>query len=129
MKMKTILCFFVGALLICSCTNKTNSENQITIKINSIDVKTKQLRVNMFDTVDVRMTKFGFPTQKYVKVAEYITDSTGSVEIKCDSNEEYRFMISGANIYGSANFTKAFSKEKLKDGQEVNIEVISLDNR
>lgn len=96
--MKTILCFLVGALLICSCTNKTYSENQITLKINSIDVKTKQLRVNMFDTLDVRMTKFGFPIQKYVKVAEYITDSTGSVEIKCDSNEEYRFMISGPNV-------------------------------
>lgn len=128
MKIKTILCFFVGALLICSCTNKTNSENQITIKINSIDVKTKQLRVNMFDTVDVRMTKLGFPIQKYVKVAEYITDYTGSVEIKCDSNEEYRFMISGPNVYGSANFTKAFTKEKLKDGQVVNIEVVTLEN-
>ena len=47
-------------MLIYSCTNKTNCENQITIKINSIDVKTKQLRVNMFDTVDVRITKSGF---------------------------------------------------------------------
>ena len=127
--MKIILCFFVGALLISGCTDKTNSENQITIKINSIDAKTKQLRVNMFDAIDVRMTKFGFPTQKYVKVAEYITDSAGTVDVKVDSNEEYRFMISGTNGYGSANFTKAFSKEKLKDGQEVNIEVISLDNR
>ena len=129
MKMKTILCFFVAALLIFGCTKNTNSENQITIKINSIDAITKRLRVNMFDTIDFRMTKFGFPTQKYVNVAEYITDSTGSVYIKVDLNEEYRFMISGTNGYGSANFTKAFSKEKLKDGQEVNIEVISLDNR
>lgn len=126
---KKIICISVVAMLISSCTNKTNSENQITIKINSIDVKTKQLRVNMFDTLDVRMTKSGFPTQKYVKVAEYITDSTGSVEIKCDSNEEYRFMISGPNVYGSANFTKPFTKEKLKDGQVVNIEVVTLDNR
>jgi len=116
-------------MLISSCTNKGNLDNQISLKINSIDSKTKQRRVNMFDPIDVRMTKFGILTQEYVKVAEYITDSNGSVEIKVDSNEEYRFMISGANIYGSANFTKAFSKEKLKDGQEVNIEVISLDNR
>ena len=50
---KKIICISVVAMLISSCTNKTNSENQITIKINSIDVKTKQLRVNMFDTLDV----------------------------------------------------------------------------
>jgi hypothetical protein len=126
---KKIICISVVAMLISSCTNKGNLHNQITIKINSIDSKTKQRRVNMFDPIDVRMTKFGILTQEYIKVAEYIMDSTGSVEIKVDSNEEYRFMISGANIYGSSNFTKAFSKEKLKDGQEVNIEVISLDNR
>lgn len=129
LKMKIIVCISVVALLIFSCTKKTNLENQITIKINSIDGKTKQRRVNMFDTIEVRITEFGIPMQKYVKVAEYITDSTGSVKIKVNSTEEYRFMISGPNIYGSANFTEAFTKEKLKDGQEVNIEVISLENR
>lgn len=115
-------------MLVSSCT-KNNLDNQITIKINSIDGKTKQPRVNKFDTIDVRITKFGFPTRKYVKIAEYITNSTGSVEIKVDSIEEYRFIIRGTNIYGSANFTKGFSKEKLKEAQEVNIEVISLEKR
>ena len=125
LKMKTITCISVITLLIFSCTKKTNLENQITIKINSIDSKTKQLRVNKFDVIEVRITEFGFPMQKYVKVAEYKTDSNGSVKIKVDSTEEYIFMIGGPNIYGSAEFTEAFTKEKLKDGQEVNIEVIS----
>lgn len=129
LKAKIMLYVFITLMLISSCTKKDNLENQITIKINSIDEKTKKRRVNLFDTIDVRITEFGVPMEKYVKVAEYITDSNGSVRIKVDSTKEYRFMIGGSNIYGSANFTKAFTKEKLKDGQEVNIEVISLDNR
>ncbi len=115
--------------LISSCKNENDLENQITIKINSIDSKTKQRRVNMFDTIDVRMAKFGFPMRRFVKVAEYIIDSTGSVKIKIDSTKGYSFFLSGLNVYGSENFDEAFTKEKLKNGQEVNIEAISFENR
>lgn len=62
-------------------------------------------------------------------MAEYTTDSTGSVKIMLDGTEGYNFLLRGSNIYGSAEFSEAFTKEKLKDGQEVNIEIISLDNR
>lgn len=129
LKTRTMVFIFKIALLISSFTKNNNLENQITVKINSIDNETKQPRVKMFETIDVRISEFVFPMRKYVKVAEYITDSTGSVKIKIDSAEEYRFMISRPNVYGSANFIEAFSKEKLKDGQEVNIEVIFLENR
>lgn len=130
LKVKIIVCISIMAFLISSCTKKPDLENQITIKINSIDSKTKQPRVNTFDTIDVRIKKFGFLTQRFVKVGEYATDSIGSVKIKIDSTEEYIFMLSsGKNIYGSAEFTEAFTKEKLKDGQEVDIEVFSIENR
>lgn len=125
LKMSIVLCVLLVAMLISSCKGKSDLENQITIIINSIDNKTKQNRVNMFDTIDVRIAEFGIPTRKYVKVAEYITDSTGSVRVKLDKNEEYHFILGGKNIYGSTEF----SKGELKDGQEVNIEVISLENR
>lgn len=115
--------------LITSCKKENDLEHQITIKINSIDSKTKQRRVNFFDTVEVRKERFGFLTKTFPVEKIYIMDSMGSVKIKVDSTEGYRFMISGPNIYGSANFTEAFTKEKLKDGQEVSIEVISLENR
>lgn len=125
-KMKVIICFSVVTLLTFSCTKKTGVlENQITIKLNSIDYETKQPRINIFDTIDVRIAKFGFPMRKFVKVSEYITDSTGSVKVKLDQNEEYHFILGGKKIYGATEF----SKGELKDGQEVNIEVISTENR
>lgn len=120
-----LIFFYNVIILILSCGNKNNSENQITIIINSIDNKTKQHRVNMFDTIDVRIAEFGFPKKKYVKIAEYITDSKGSVRVKLDSNEEYHFILGGSYIYGA----EEFSSGELKDGQEINIEVISLENR
>ena len=126
---KILVCISVLIFLISSCKNENDLENQITIKINSIDSKTKQRRVNMFDTIDVRMAKFGFPMRRFVKVAEYIIDSTGSVKIKIDSTKGYSFFLSGLNVYGSENFDEAFTKEKLKNGQEVNIEAISFENR
>jgi hypothetical protein len=125
-KITLVFAFFLFNL---SCAKKTNLKNQITIKIFSIDSETKQARVNKFDTIDVRMRGIGFLTQSFDKVGEYVTDSSGSVEIKLDSTEEYRFIIDGSNIHGSESFTEAFSKERLKDGQEVNIEVISRKNR
>jgi hypothetical protein len=107
------------------CTKKTDLENQITIKINSIDSKTKKPRVNTFDTIDVRISKFGFPMRKYVKIAEYVTDSMGSVNVTINKNEENHFILGGKNIYGAIEYYKG----ELKDNQEINIEVISFEER
>jgi hypothetical protein len=120
----SIMFFFVS-----SCTKKTDLENQITIKINSIDNETKQPRINVFDTIEVRKEGAGYLMKTYTKVGEYITDSTGSVKIKIDRNEGYRFMLSRKGFYGSESFAEPFTKEKLKDDQEINIEAISLENR
>lgn len=124
-KMRVIICISLVTLLSSSCTKKTSVENQITIKINSIDSKTKRNRINAFDTIDVRIAEFGFPMRKYVKEAEYVTDSTGSVKVKLDQNKEYHFILGGKNIYGAVEF----SEGELKDAQEVNIEVVSTENR
>ncbi|MRX42021.1 hypothetical protein GJU43_22320 [Flavobacterium sp. LC2016-23] len=64
-KTKLAVCISILALLISNCSRKTDSENQITIKINSIDSKSKQRRVNLFDTVEVRKEKFGYLTKTF----------------------------------------------------------------
>ena len=80
----------------------------------------------MFDTIDVRVARPGFLKRQYVKVAEYVTDSTGSVEVKLDRNEEYHFMLGGKRpFFGSTDF----STEDRKNGKRVDIEVISLEDR
>jgi len=127
-KTKIILRIFIMFFLISSCTHKSDLENQITIKITSIDSKTKQPRINMFDTIVVRKEENGYLTKIYSKVGEYITDSTGSVKIEIDQNEGYKFILRHRGFYGSESFGEPFTKEKLKDDQEVNIEVISLEN-
>jgi hypothetical protein len=129
LKIKIVLYISTLFFLISSCSKKSDLENQITIKINSINSETKKPRVNAFDTIEVRMQGIGYLMKTFKKVREYTTDSTGSVKIKLDSTEKYIFIVKGTNIYGSAGFTGAFTKETLKDGQEVNIEVISLENQ
>jgi len=124
LKMKIVLCIIM-ALLLSNCTKKSDLENQITIKINLIDSKTKEPRADVFDTIDVRMQGIGYLMKTFNKVGEYVTDSTGSVKIKVDRTEEYYFIVEEPNIYGSIDFTKG----ELKNDQEVNIEVMSLENR
>ena len=120
------LCALAVAILISCCERKSDPKNQITIIINSVDKNTGQNRVNMFDTIDVRVARGGFLKRAYPKVAEYTTDSTGSVKVKLDKSEENLFMLGGkSKFFGS----RGFSKGDLKDGQEVNIEVISLEDR
>ncbi|WDF65353.1 hypothetical protein [Flavobacterium sp. KACC 22763] len=121
-----LICVFIFILLFFNCNKKSDS---ITITVHSIDSKTKLPRLKTFDTIEVRTEGFGFIKKTFKKVAEYTTDSTGSVKIMLDGTEGYNFLLRGPNIYGSAEFSEAFTKEKLKDGQEVNIEVISLDNK
>ncbi|CAD0003393.1 hypothetical protein [Flavobacterium chungangense] len=129
LKRKIVLYILMMFFLILSCNKKNNLENQITIKINSIDSETRKSRVNIFDTIEVSVQENGYLMKSFNKVGEYVTDSSGSIKIKIDSTKGYKFMLHGHNIYGSANFSEAFTKEKLKNGQEVNIEVISLENR
>lgn len=124
--------FAVSIFVICiltSCNKKSNLDNQITIKVTSTDNKTKQPRINAYDTIDVRIEENGYLTKSYKKVGEYVTDSTGSVTIKIDHTKGYKFLLRKKGFYGSESFGKPFSKEKLKDGQEVNIEAISLENK
>ena len=129
-KTKIVVCISVIALLISNCKRKTDSENQFTITINLVDNETKQRRINTFDTIEVRKEKIGWNLMRaYPKVGEYITDSMGSVKIKIDSTCGYRFMLNRRGYYGSESFAEPFTKEKLKDGQKVNIEAISLEKR
>ena len=129
-KTKIVVCISVIALLISSCNKKTDSKNQITITINSVDSENKQLRINTFDTIEVRKEKIGWNLMRaYPKIGEFITDSMGSVKIKIDSTCGYRFILSRKGYYGSESYAEPFTKEKLKDGQQVNIEAISLEKR
>jgi len=123
---KIIVCIST-LFLIAGCNEKKDSENQITITVRSVDSKTKNPRINMFDTIVIRKEGIGYLTKTYTKVGEYITDSTGSVKIKVDRNEGYIFLLSRMGVYGSENFAEAFTKEKLKDGQIVNIKAIPID--
>jgi hypothetical protein len=108
-----------------SCNKKTNLKNQITIKVNSIDSKTKQRRVNFFDTVEVRKESFGFLTKSFPVEKKYVMDSMGSVKIKIDSTKLYKIFVLGFKAFGPEMYYPGY----LKEGQEVNIEVISLENR
>lgn len=123
--------FVVSIFVICvlsSCDNKSNLDTQITIKITSVNNKTKQPRINTYDTIVVRKEENGYLTKSYKKIGEYVTDSTGSVTIKIDCTKGYKFLLNKKGFYGSENFSKPFTKEKLKNNQEVNIEVIPLEN-
>ncbi|MCL1666626.1 hypothetical protein M2T82_00980 [Elizabethkingia ursingii] len=128
-KTKTVVYISIMFFFILSCTKKTDLENQITITIKSINSGTKQSRINMFDTIEVRKKENGYLTKTFEKVGEYRTDSTGSIKIKIDRTKEYRFILKGIGIYGSSNFTSAFTKENLKNGEEVNIEAVSVEKK
>lgn len=123
--MKTVLLISLVAMLISNCKGKSDLENQVTITINSIDSKTKQYRINKLDTIEIRMVKFGYLKKRFVTIGEYITDSTGSVKVKLDPNEEYHISLYGTNVFGWANF----NENDLKDGQEVIIEASPPEKR
>lgn len=126
LKIKNEIFVFLILTLIINCKGRNDLENQIAIKITLINRDTKQPRINSFDTIEVTKEGIGLLTKSFDKVAEYITDSTGSIKIKINSNEGYNFSISRKGFYGSENFSDAFTKEKLKDGQEINIEVFPI---
>ena len=122
--MKIALSISILALLLLSCDKKTDLEKQITIKVNSVDKETKQPRVNMFDTVIIKEEGNGYLTKAFYKVGEYTTDSTGVVKIKIDPSRINDISVSGLNIYGGDMYYPGH----LKDGQEINLEVRSLNN-
>jgi len=108
-------------LLIVSCKGKGDLDNQITIKINSIDEKSKQKRINMFDTVEVRKEGFGWLMKTFNVVGVYITDSTGSVKIKIDSTKISEIHVLGLHELG----IDMYYPGDLKNNQQVDIEVRS----
>jgi hypothetical protein len=122
--LKTYIFIFFIVLLISGCNNKTDLENQITIKITFINKENKQPRIDMFDTIIVRKEGFGF-IKTFDKIGECVTDSLGSVRIKIDKTQDYMFSLKRRNYFGS----ETFARESLKNGQEVNIEVFSTENR
>jgi hypothetical protein len=123
--MSKVFCVSLVTILNLNCKGKSDLENQITITINSIDKETKQRRINKFDTVVVRKEGIGYLTKTFDKVGEYVTDSTGSVKIKIDSSKICDISVSGLNVLGGDMYYPGY----LKDGQEVNIEVASLENK
>lgn len=108
-----------------NCIGKSDLENQIIITVNSIDKKSKKPRVNLFDTVVVRKEGIGLLKKTFVKYGEYVTDSSGSVKIKIDSSKIYDISISGLNVLGG----DIYYPGNLKNCQEINIEVFSIDER
>lgn len=125
LKLEIVVFASLLSLLISNCNMKDDSKNQITITINSVDKETKQRRVNKFDTVVVRKEGIGYLMKTFDKVGQYVTDSTGSVKIRIDSSKIYDISVSGLNVLGGDMYNPGY----LKDDQEVNIEVISLEKR
>lgn len=113
------------SLFISNCNMKDDLKNQITITINSVDKETKQRRVNKFDTVIVRKEGIGYFMKTFDKVGQYVTDSMGSVKIKIDPSKICDFSVSGLNVLGGDMYNPGY----LKDGQEINIEVVSIRNK
>lgn len=110
-------------LIITNCNRKSDIENQITIKIYSIDKESNQRRVDAFDTVDISKESSWYFLKSFPTERKYITDSTGLVKIKIDSTKIYNIIVSGVNVLGGEIYYPGF----LKDGQEVNIEVRRID--
>jgi preprotein translocase subunit SecF len=121
---KILVYISVLFFLISSCKKEIDFENQITIKINSIDSKTKQRRVNFFDNVEVRKEGFGFIKKTFPVEKIYTMDSMGSVKIKIDTTKIYDISVLGLKVLGGDMYYPGH----LKDGQEVNIEVKSYEN-
>lgn len=124
LKIKNIMFISLTLILILSCKENNDLENQITIKVTSINKDTKNTRVNLFDTIVVRKEGFGF-IKTFDKIGEFVTDSMGSFNIKIDKTQDYMFLLKRRNYFGS----EIFVGESLKNNQMVNIEVFSIENR
>ena len=125
LKMNIFLFIWMLTILNSSCKRENDLENQIIVKVNSIDSKTKRHRTDSFDTIVIKMIKFGYLKKNFVQVGEYIMDSKGSVKIKLDTTKEYHISLYGRNIFGWVNL----KVNDLKKGQEINIESSTPDFR
>ena len=121
--MKIMICFSI-IIIFLNCDKKSNLENQITITINSIDKATKHRRNNIFDKVIIRKEGGGFLKKNFKIIGEYVTDSSGLVKVKIDPTKICDISVLGLNAAGGDMYYPGH----LKDGQEVNIEVISYKN-
>lgn len=110
--------FFCLILLGCE---KSDLKNNITISLKVINYETKTISKN--DTVEVRSGKWGMPVKRYIKVAEYITDSSGFVKINLKKDEEYKFTVYSG--YGSkfSVGSEYFPEGSLKNNQQVVIAI------
>ncbi|WP_290840263.1 hypothetical protein [Flavobacterium sp.] len=124
---KTQIIFGISiiVLFLSNCDRKPNSEDRITITVNSIERETEKPRKNAFDTIELRIESFGFPKKEFPMIAQYITDSLGSVKIKIDRTEKYILILRAPYIYGGEDLIG----EELKDGQTVTIDAIHLDKK
>lgn len=125
LKNKIILYISFVALLTLNCSRKSDVKGQITIKIKAVDSKTKQLRINSLDTIDIKVIKFGYLMKEFITIGEYIIDSSGSVKVKLDPKEEYHISLYGTDVFGWADF----NENELKAGQEVTIEALPSEKR
>lgn len=125
LKLEIVLFTSLLSLLISNCNMKDDLKNQITVTINSVDKETKQRRVNKFDTVVLRKEGIGYLMKTFDKVGQYVTDSTGSVKIRIDSSKICDISVSGLNVLGGDMYNPGY----LKDGQEINIEVVPIGNK
>ena len=121
-RIKSALFIFFILSLISNCKGKSELENQITVKINSIDRKTKENRINVFDTIEIRKEGVGYLMKTFDKVGEFVTDSSGSFKIKIDKTNNYLFLLKRRNYFGS----ETVIGESLKNNQEVSIEVFPI---
>jgi len=119
--MKVILVILTTAFFL-NC-KKADVEDQITIKINSIDKETKRIRVNKFDTVIIKKEGKGYLMKTFNAIGKYATDSTGAVTVKIDPSKIYDISITGIEVLGG----EIIYPENFKsDQQELDIEVIHL---
>src|SRR4051812_28834766 len=98
-KLKSSLLTIIIGIIILSCNRSSNLENEITIKINSVNLKDKRPRINIFDTIEIRKEGVGYLMRTFDKVGEFTTDSTGSAKIKIDKTEDYKILLRRRNYF------------------------------
>lgn len=120
---KYVKLFFLS-LILSSCFNKnTDMRDQINISIKVVDSYTKLPRIN--DTVKIRRAKWGIPMRRYVKIGQYITNSSGIVKVTLSKKERYSFSTYGSKY---ANGSTEYGEEELNDNDQIIIEVIPPTN-
>lgn len=116
---KTIFFLLIGMLVYTLLNEflKNRDANYINIKINAIDKRTNQLRVNKFDSVIIETEGLGYWVKTFKVTGRYKIDSTGFIKIKINSKK-----INFINLYGdSVMGTDYYSACKLKENQVIDV--------